>query len=439
MGAGANTVTANGTITGTLVTNGLGGVDTISANGMTTGTANITSGGGADVISVGMTTDTITSGKVTANLGDGNDTISVGYGTIAAGMSTVIDAGAGDDGITLSAYGNAVAATTLTVDGGAGTDTLTLDDNTVMTAGAITFSNLEVIQLAGKNDTGNANFQAADISGQTFTMKSDGGNDGNGFTVTGAATTTVIDLSTLTMDQTVTKGVFATTITAAAGTAGATITGTAVADTITGSGSADTITAGNGIDTIIGGDGNDTIILTETTANSAVDQVNLAVAASNGRDTIQGFRVGSDNILLNDSATDSTDATMALKSAAVSLVTGAAAYDISGQFTIAAAGASDDHAVEITVALSANGDLDASNTGSELMKALSTSATAAATSITVDDSADGYLIAYQDGNAYLYEFGAGTNVTLSASEMSLVAVIEGITAGALTAGDFLIS
>jgi hypothetical protein len=353
-------------------------------------------------------------------------------------MSTVINAGAGDDGITLSAADmNSVANATVTVDGGDGTDTLTLDDNTILTTGAISISNIEVIQLAGTNDRGNANFQASDLSGQSITMKSDGGADNNGFTVTGVASTTVIDLSTLTIDTTIAKAVDMIDITAAAASQGVTITGTAIDDNITGSGHADTITGGNGIDVIIGGAGNDTIILTETTANSAVDQVNMNLAATNGRDTIQGFKVGTDNILLNDSATDSTDATMALAAVAVSLVTGASAYNISGSITMT--GGSDHHAAEITVTLSSNGDLDASNTGSELLKALSTSATAAATSITVDDSADGYIIAYQDGNAYLYEFGAGTDVTLSASEITLVAVMESITAGALTAGDFLVS
>jgi Ca2+-binding RTX toxin-like protein len=297
-------------------------------------------------------------------------------------------------------------------------------------------SNIEVIQLAGTADQGNANFQAADMSGQTFTMKSDGGQDDNGFTVTAAATTTVIDLSTLTIDTTISKAVDMVAITASAASQGVAITGTAIDDTITGSSYADTITGGNGIDIIIGGDGNDTIILTETTANSAVDQVNLAVASSNGKDTITGFKVGTDNILLNDSATDSTDATMALAAVAVSLVTGASAYDISGSITMA--GGSDHHAAEITVTLSANGDLDASDNGSELLKALSTSATAAASQITVDNAADGYLIAYQDGKAYLYEFGT-TDTTVVASDISLVAVLEGITAGALTAGDFLIS
>ena len=99
------------------------------------------------------------------------------------------------------------------------------------------------------------------------------------------------------------------------------------------------------------------------------------------------------------------------------------------------AGASGNMVAEIIVTLTSNGDLDASNTGSELLKALSTSATAAATKITTDSGEDGYILAYQDGNAYLYEFSTA-NTDIRAQDMTLVSVIEGITATALTSTDF---
>ena len=89
--------------------------------------------------------------------------------------------------------------------------------------------------------------------------------------------------------------------------------------------------------------------------------------------------------------------------------------------------------------LTSNGDLDTATDGTELLKALSTSATAAATQITVDSAGSAYLVAYQDGNAYLYAIDAGAgNTAVVASEMTLVSVIEGITAGALGQGDFLV-
>ena len=75
------------------------------------------------------------------------------------------------------------------------------------------------------------------------------------------------------------------------------------------------------------------------------------------------------------------------------------------------------------------------------MKALSTSATGAATEITVANAAEkGYIAAYQDGSAYIYQVDAGAaNTAVVASEMSLVATLDNITAGSLVAGDFIIA
>jgi Ca2+-binding RTX toxin-like protein len=292
-----------------------------------------------------------------------------------------------------------------------------------------------VIQLAGKADTRNPNFQASDISGQSFIMKSDA-TSGAGFTVTGAATTTVIDLSTLTIDQTLTKAVTATTITAAAGSQGAVITGTAVADTITGSGHADTITGGNGIDIITGGAGNDTITITETTANSAADDILFSAAASNGHDTITGFLAGTDDLsFVNADTTDATTAGAAVHAAeATALITAA------GTFTIAQAYASAD-VVELTTTLSDHGDLDLAVDGTELLKALSSSATGAATSITVQANGEkGFLAVYQEGKAYIYHVAADTgDATAESDDITLVATLNDIVAGTLVAGDFLIA
>ena len=127
----------------------------------------------------------------------------LGDTTVIDAATITINGGDGDDTITLTGD-NAdfvtTANTTITVDGGAGTDTLSLGDLAGtdlanLTLGTISISNIEVIQLNSNlgNNT-NATFQAADISGQSITMKADGAGDG--FTVVGAAGTTTIDLST---------------------------------------------------------------------------------------------------------------------------------------------------------------------------------------------------------------------------------------------------
>jgi hypothetical protein len=273
-----------------------------------------------------------------------------------------------------------------------------LADNTLLTLGTVDLD-VDVIQLSNTADLLNATFQASDMSGKTFTMKADG-TATTGFTVIAKASTSTIDLSTLTIDQTISKGVTGVGINGAtAGTTAMTITGTLTADTISGGTKGDTITGGNGID------------------------------------TITGFKVGSDNINLVNAEDTTTEASISIEALAVSLVTGAAAYAFATTTLDTTDGA---NIAEIVVTLSSNGDLDTATDGTELFKALSTSATLAATSITLDTNASGYMIAYQDGNAYLYAVDAGANATLTAAEMTLVAVLEDITAGALTAGDFVV-
>jgi S-layer protein len=460
-GSGTNAITLSGTTSTQSYTGGNGkdtvtdsvttgskthimadGVNASTAAALTTGTLVYSGGAGVDTVTIGGS-GVITTANVNVSAGGGNDvvTITADAGTLAAATFTV-NGGAGDDTITFTgdnAMMDTVAGTTITIDGGDGEDILSLgdlagNDDVNWSAGTISISNIEVIQLnANAGDNSNATFQAADISGQSITMKADGAGDG--FTVVGATTTTSIDLSTLTIDQTLTKAVVSTAIDGSNATAAQTIIGTSVADTITGSGVADTITGGNGIDTITAGAGNDTIILTEATANQVADEIVLTGRATNGKDTIKGFKVGTDNINLVNAEDTTTEASISIEAVTTSLVTGAAAYAFTGTTMDTTSGA---NIAEIVVTLTSNGDLDTATDGTELLKALSTSATAAATSITLDTSASGYMIAYQDGNAYMYAVDAGTNATLAASEMTLVAVLEDITAGALTAGDFVV-
>jgi len=373
--------------------------------------------------------------------------ITADAGTLA-GATINVNAGAGDDSITLTgddANMDTVAGTTIVINGGDGTDTLTLGDaagtdDVDFSAGSITFNSIEIIQLADTSgDTTNATFQAADMSGQTFTMKADG-SAGEGFTVVGAASTTVIDLSTLVIDQTITKAVSAVTINGSAGTSAQTITGTLTADTITGGAGADVINAGDGADTITGGNGSDTITITEAAASTSVDNVVLA-AAGNGVDTIIGFDGDVDTVTLGNAAELATGGTAVMATSGATVVAGASAFDISDVDTEAA------DIIEIAATLSSNGDLDASTTGAELLKALS-STTTAATGIQVrdadDDGGDVNIVAYQDGKAYIYFVDAqddgaatGADLVVGASNITLVGIMEDITSGILVANDFV--
>jgi hypothetical protein len=72
------------------------------------------------------------------------------------------------------------------------------------------------------------------------------------------------------------------------------------------------------------------------------------------------------------------------------------------------------------------------------MKALSAN-NAPAASITANAANDdGYLVAYQSGNAYLYQVTNDNNTTIVAAEIALVGVFTGVAQGAFVSGDFTV-
>jgi hypothetical protein len=427
-----DTVTANATTTGSMTAILGNGKNTVSATGLTTGTLVVTAGSGVDTVTAGAA---LTTGVINLNLGDGNNVINLDD---ANGAGTrVVATGGGDDVLTLT-DGLDSDDDVLTWTGGAGTDTLYLKE----VAGAsditskVTLTDVEVIQIT-KDKTATVN--AALVSEKNFTIKADGTAAGTTsvFKVMGAADSSVINLSTLNIDQSITSAINSVVIDASANTTTAqTITGTAIADTITGGDKDDVIVAGKGADVIIGGKGNDSIDLTESTADQVQDVVRI-LAADNGKDTITGFKVGTDD--LSFAAASTTIATTA--GAAVHDTISVALLSTAGAFTLGTGAgtktSSTADVLELTTTLSSNGDLDLAVNGAELFKALGSTSTSAATQLTVQAAADKfYLVAYQDGNAYVYYANAGADTAVTVDEIQLVGVLNGITAGTLDAGDF---
>jgi hypothetical protein len=65
--------------------------------------------------------------------------------------------------------------------------------------------------------------------------------------------------------------------------------------------------------------------------------------------------------------------------------------------------------------------------------------TAVGTSITLANSGDqGYFVAYDNGDAYIYEADSGANASVASTEITLVAILDGVATDALTAGDFVV-
>jgi hypothetical protein len=126
------------------------------------------------------------------------------------------------------------------------------------------------------------------------------------------------------------------------------------------------------------------------------------------------------------------NAVVDLASDATALVTSGAAFALT-------ASTAADGIIEITTTLDTDVSLGATSTGNDLLQALSSDATEAA-SITVNTADDdGYIIAYQNGDAYLWNFTNDNNTAVIASELSLVAVFEDVAAGSFAQGDFIIA
>jgi hypothetical protein len=253
-GTGNDIVALTGVLAGAGTLNAeLGdGANAVTANAATTGTINVVTGSGADVVSA----TGLTSGILAGALGAGNDSVTAT--AITTGVIS-LDLGDGNDTITTTAAGGAA---TIVVEGGAGVDTFKASAGADFSGATLSLTNFEKIALAA---AGTMTFKASDISGKSYTIEgTNTGGDALAVTAAGATSGQTIDLSTLTLDNTVTKAISATTI--------------------TGSGFNDVITGTNGVDTINGGAGVDTIVFAATGAANGADV--LTVVAGAGGDVL---------------------------------------------------------------------------------------------------------------------------------------------------------
>jgi S-layer protein len=383
------------------------------------------------ILAAGATTATIgnlaSGGKVQFNTTDSTGTTTINVKSAVANANDVLN-------LAIFNSGDAYAAATVLA---ANVETINISAADAVTTGSDATTNSMTLTAAAATSI-------------TVT-----GNNGLTLTPTGSILVTNFDASGVVANNTLaTATLAATTDTAialavtyaslnATANAAVTITGGAGNDVLTGSTAAvnvDTITGGAGADTITGGTGNDVIILTETTA--AIDTVVLTATATNGVDTIRGFAAGTgiDVVnVINAQTTvgtgDDATAVFASTSSSAVLTTGASAFVLTGIATTTTL----TDVVEITTTLSSFGNLGLSGatSGTELLKALSSTDTASTGITLATNSDDFYLIAYQSGNAYLYAVTDSGDTNATAAEIALVAVFEGITAGAFASGDFL--
>ena len=428
-----------------------------------------TTDSGADTLAGGDGTDTLTLSAAftdlsldtltsieTLNMGGFAGTMSIANHTAlttisSVGVITLSDAGTLTGKSTVLGYTfangtNAFTASTSTtpltntLTGGTGADTF----NFGLLADSATHSFLEADVVTGGdgtdtiNFTGNIAFSGAtggihiptNVSGVENIVFA---NTSTNVSVTLAATHATATQSLRLDGSSQVTGTF--TVDGALETDGSLIiVGGAAADVLTGGGIADTITGGAGGDSITGGTGIDTIDL--GSADGAVDTHNVsAVVLAANRDVVTNFVTTSDKVQLGIGQTTLGTLTGA---AAVGGASTTAAAIGGGAYAIGTRTAANSDIIFLTVVAAStdNGDLSTSSIGTELLKAMTTTAAADAyTGITVAIAGEKcYFAAVQGGTTYLYLGLSGLDIAIVAAELLLVGTYTGST---LVLGDFV--
>lgn len=435
---GAGTDTLNATITGTAPTQSatsLVGVEvlnltaspnpsTLDLTGVTglTQVNNVSSANGATLAVSGL------GNVVNTSITGGNTSTTVSYATSAVAGTA--------DAATVSLKGTAAGSTfttsgveTLTINSGTAANTLTSLSSSGMTKLVVTGDQaLTIGGTAGNSGTGaTATYDLSAATGAlTLTTGNGTGTSSAGVTVTGpsAATAGALTLTTGSNNDSVTLGAGANTVSTAAGN--------------------DTITSGGGANTITPGAGNDTVNL-----GAGVDTVRFAEVGATNADTLNTF--GSTDVIavnIGAAAVTGANAANASASAAFGVVpTGATSpvlQNVGGTATANAvtfkAIAPNATATVGTVAATSNvislNGAYTDGTAAGVVTALGTSAT---TGITTTSAGKFLLVTYSVGNiaqVWSYAGDSTSNTDIDAAELSLVATLNGVALGGLTAANF---
>ncbi|MCD1645499.1 DUF4214 domain-containing protein [Aurantimonas coralicida] len=429
----------------------------------------------------------------------GSAALTVALGTNVAALTT-FDASAATGSINVSGFAAATDVTanggsandrfdfgaTLTsadkVNGGAGTDTVAVSTATINAAATAdvnaikALTNVEVLEQTGATSaidasvitnintfafSGGTSYTVTGVeAGDSFQLKSDATSASFSAKVDGASD--VLNLSTVGADFTgnvggtnfetinlnVTNGTAADDTTfgtltvntngkvaiTGAGDVGFTVVGTnAIIDagsltgklTVVGEAGNNAITGGSANDIITGAGGLDTIDLSK----GGTDVVRLGTAAAD-RDTVTGFQAGAGGDIIDVGATQNATAT------ANDEVGTAAFKDYSATQTAYTFDTANEVQEFSFNATNNSANLGNATNGTELFKAIANQG-AAITGITTAAGETGTIVAYQNGNAYVYSYNAGAaDTTVDATEVALVGTFSNVAVGSMTDANF---
>ena len=440
----------------TAITGGSGNDEIDVAAIVYSGLAKVKGGAGTDILSISESTATIFTTSTVGNYsgfetlkvkGTGTDTYDFEALTGTTFTGLIVDTGTA---ATINKISTAVAeggvdvtgvqSTSLTMavkgatdPGSVNTLKLNLDHTTAATAVTVDdFKALGVETLVINSTGGHATTTSSlDLVGandrlSNITLTGDGV-----FTLTDEAsigTEVLIDATARTGTTTITMDENASGMTIKGSSTGTnTITGGAGVDIITGGTGADNISTALGLGTIDFASGSDTL----TTTTAQAEEANYV--------TVKNFDTLTDSIDGNGTAFSALGA-----GGNDTIVGGAAANEFSTKTTAGSFTVADPVAVlELSWEFSSGVDLDSgaagSLSGTNLLAAMGgLTGTTAGTITTAGNDEDLLIIAYQDGDAFLYHGdGGGTNTGLVAAEISLIAMFEGVAVGDFTYEDFI--
>ena len=342
--------------------------------------------------------------------------------TFVLTQADTVTGGTGNDVVTFNA-GSAAAQVTL----GAGADTVNVNVALTAATGILSLAAGGTVNVGA--NIGNMNATAATYqfvgattlnftTAQTGVIIEDGANVTSTASAGGAFTLG-------TGGQTFTSsGTAVTTVTGAAGNDTITVTSTG-AHVIIGDAGDDTVTISSvAASTITGGAGIDTITIT---ANTAVDRIvvntNAIGTAAAARDVVTGFSATNDVIALAITAT--TVGTTVGNPPVVQAVAGTGALVLANTSDIVVLGFDMGGTTSVLA-----GTLDGAALIANLGGAL-TSTAAAAGDV-------GYILAYDNGTAFLYSFTNDATAAIVAADVALIGTFNGVAVSALGVANFVL-
>ncbi len=311
--------------------------------------------------------------------------------SIASSPQTIVEGLTSNQVVTYTVTLNAAGAQPLTVQYVTSNGTATSGSDYTSTSGTLTFApgvTSQTINIPILND-------AVSEADETFTLTLTNPSNGTLGPVTSVATT-LTDTLTASTTTVLPAGVENLTLTGASAIDG---TGNANSNRLVGNDASNTLKGGGGLDTLTGGNGNDRLDLS-------------GISASGNRNTITDWTVG-DTVLLSDSLTTRAGTgtpITATVSQATSVTLNTGATDL---FLL------NFNNTESDV------DLGASLDGAALLDGLSSNPkTDKATLNASAAKGQGYMLAYDNGNAYLYSFHSGSNKAIAANEIALIGIFD---------------